>query len=121
MQINHKSDHAKAREVDYPPLAEQLHMLWQAMDQGAMPKVEPFYSSLQAVKQKHPKAYTTHQPMPAESGLLFAWRKSMSFVAIHLSNDYEVANKTRFGTQEAADARAREILTQFPAAQVCVA
>lgn len=45
----------------------------------------------------------------------------MPFVAINLSNDYEVANKTRFATQEAADARAREILTQFPAAQVCVA
>ncbi|MDG9890301.1 hypothetical protein, partial [Pseudomonas juntendi] len=37
------------------------------------------------------------------------------------SNDYEVANKTRFATQEEADARARAILSQFPAAQVCVA
>lgn len=45
----------------------------------------------------------------------------MPFVAINLSNDYEVANKTRYATQEEADARAREILTQFPAAQVCVA
>ncbi|MGE1530814.1 hypothetical protein [Pseudomonas putida] len=45
----------------------------------------------------------------------------MPFVAINLSNDYEVANKTRYATQEEADARAREILSQFPAAQVCVA
>ncbi|KAF4557125.1 hypothetical protein [Pseudomonas sp. CES] len=45
----------------------------------------------------------------------------MPFVAINLSNDYEVANKTRFATQEEADARARAILSQFPAAQVCVA
>ncbi|PNA99764.1 MULTISPECIES: hypothetical protein [unclassified Pseudomonas] len=45
----------------------------------------------------------------------------MPFVAINLSNDYEVANKIRYATQEEADARAREILTQFPAAQVCVA
>jgi len=45
----------------------------------------------------------------------------MPFVAINLSNDYEVANKTRYATPEEADARAREILTQFPAAQVCVA
>ncbi|WP_060498293.1 hypothetical protein [Pseudomonas sp. NBRC 111133] len=45
----------------------------------------------------------------------------MPFVAINLSNDYEVANKTRYATQGEADARAREILTQFPAAQVCVA
>ncbi|MDO7909503.1 hypothetical protein Q6A49_03040 [Pseudomonas sp. 22-AL-CL-001] len=56
MQINHKSDHVKAREEDYPPLAEQLDMLWHAMDQGATPKVEPFYSTLHAVKQKYPKA-----------------------------------------------------------------
>lgn len=45
----------------------------------------------------------------------------MPFVAINLSNDYEVANKTRYATQEEADTRAREILNQFPAAQVCVA
>ncbi|MCF3155640.1 MULTISPECIES: hypothetical protein [Pseudomonas] len=45
----------------------------------------------------------------------------MPYVAINLSNDYEVANKTRFATQEEADARARAILSQFPAAQVCVA
>ena len=45
----------------------------------------------------------------------------MPFVAINLTNDYDTANKTRYATQEAADARAREILSQFPAAQVCVA
>ncbi|AJG17345.1 hypothetical protein CMV24_02260 [Pseudomonas plecoglossicida] len=45
----------------------------------------------------------------------------MPYVAINLSNDYEVANKTRFATQEEADARARAILSQFPAAQVCFA
>lgn len=45
----------------------------------------------------------------------------MPYVAINLANDYDVANKTRYATQEEADARAREILTQFPAAQVCVA
>lgn len=41
----------------------------------------------------------------------------MLFVAINLSNDYDVANKTRYATQEEADARAREILNQFPTAQ----
>lgn len=40
----------------------------------------------------------------------------MPFVAINLTNDYDSANKTRYATQEAADARAREILSQFPAA-----
>lgn len=45
----------------------------------------------------------------------------MPFIAINLSNAYDVENKTRFATQEEADARARAILSQFPAAQVCVA
>lgn len=45
----------------------------------------------------------------------------MPYVAINLANDYDAANKTRYATQEEADARAREILNQFPGAQVCVA
>ena len=45
----------------------------------------------------------------------------MPYVAINLVNDYDAANKTRYATQEEADARAREILSQFPTAQVCVA
>ena len=45
----------------------------------------------------------------------------MPYVAINLANDYDSANKTRYATQEEADARAREILNQFPTAQVCVA
>lgn len=45
----------------------------------------------------------------------------MPFVAINLSNDYEAAKKTRYGTQEEADARAREIQTQTPGAQIYTA
>lgn len=45
----------------------------------------------------------------------------MPYVAINLTNDYDVANKTRYATQEEADARAREILNQFPGAQVYTA
>lgn len=45
----------------------------------------------------------------------------MPYVTINLANDYDVANKTRYATPEEADARAREILNQFPTAQVCVA
>ncbi|ESW38512.1 hypothetical protein [Pseudomonas taiwanensis] len=44
-----------ARRDGYPPIEEQLDMLWHAMDQGAMPKAEPFYTTLQRVKQQHPK------------------------------------------------------------------
>ncbi|EKT4480247.1 hypothetical protein QEM02_000296 [Pseudomonas putida] len=55
MQILHKGDHSKRRAAEYPSVEEQLDMLWHAMDQGLMPKVEPFYTTLQKVKQQHPK------------------------------------------------------------------
>ncbi|MBF8688051.1 MULTISPECIES: hypothetical protein [Pseudomonas] len=55
MKIEHKSDHAKARATDYPAIEEQLDMLWHAMDQGTMPKAEPFYSTIRRVKQQYPK------------------------------------------------------------------
>lgn len=45
----------------------------------------------------------------------------MPYVAVNASNDYDPANKIRYATQEQADARAREILAQFPTAQVYVA
>ncbi|MBA6145082.1 hypothetical protein H4B97_21880 [Pseudomonas juntendi] len=45
----------------------------------------------------------------------------MPFIAVNMNNDFDVANKIRYATQEQADARAREILAQFPTAQVYVA
>ena len=43
------------RRADYPPVGEQLDCLWHAMDDGILPKVEPFFSKILAVKQAHPK------------------------------------------------------------------
>nr|WP_314872229.1 hypothetical protein [uncultured Pseudomonas sp.] len=45
----------------------------------------------------------------------------MPYVAINLANDFDVANKIRYATLDDADARAREILAQFPTAQVFTA
>ncbi|BDM23606.1 hypothetical protein KMS_R33630 [Pseudomonas sp. LRP2-20] len=45
----------------------------------------------------------------------------MPYVAVNMSNAYDTANNTRYATQEEADTRAREILSQFPAAQVFTA
>ena len=56
MKIQHKSDHTERRAAEYPPVEEQLDMLWHAMNQGHMPKAEPFFSTLQQIKQQHPKA-----------------------------------------------------------------
>ena len=48
-------DYRKARLEQYPSINEQLDMLWHAMDGGVLPKVEPMYSRLKAVKQAYPK------------------------------------------------------------------
>lgn len=45
----------------------------------------------------------------------------MPFIAINVSNAYDAENNIRFATIEEADARARAILSQFPAAQVFTA
>ncbi|MFK3943405.1 hypothetical protein ACI2KC_17255 [Pseudomonas monteilii] len=45
----------------------------------------------------------------------------MPYIAINVSNSYDVTNSVRYATQEEADARAREILTQSPGAQVYTA
>lgn len=44
-----------ARRLAYPPVGDQLDCLWKAMRDGALPKVEPFFSDIAAVKAAHPK------------------------------------------------------------------
>lgn len=39
----------------YPGINEQLDMLWHSMDRGDIPKAEPFYSRIKAVKLAYPK------------------------------------------------------------------
>jgi hypothetical protein len=48
-------DYRKARLEQYPPVNEQLDMLWHAMDTGVLPKIEPMYSRIKAVKAAYPK------------------------------------------------------------------
>lgn len=43
------------RGNEYPPLGEQMDMLWHAMDDGVLTKIEPFYSQIKAIKDKYPK------------------------------------------------------------------
>ena len=56
LKIKHREPHGKLRKAEYPPVAEQLDMLWHAMDQGQLPKAEPFYSNIKRIKDKYPKA-----------------------------------------------------------------
>ena len=44
-----------SRQQIYPPVEEQLDMLWHAMDVGTMPKAEPFYSTIKLIKEAYPK------------------------------------------------------------------
>jgi hypothetical protein len=39
----------------YPSLGDQMDMIWHAMDDNVIPRVEPFYSQIKAVKEAHPK------------------------------------------------------------------
>jgi hypothetical protein len=48
-------DYRRARLDAYPALHEQLDMLWHAMDEDVLPRVEPFYSHILAVKEAYPK------------------------------------------------------------------
>lgn len=43
------------RKAAYPSYGDQLDMLWHAMDDGVIPKVEPMYSQIKAVKEQYPK------------------------------------------------------------------
>ena len=43
------------RRKEYPAVGDQLDMLWHAMDDGLIPKIEPMYSDIKAVKEAYPK------------------------------------------------------------------
>ncbi len=47
--------YAEARQQVYPSVAEQLDMIWHAMDSNTMPKAEPFYSTIKLIKEAYPK------------------------------------------------------------------
>lgn len=54
-KVQESITYAEARYQAYPPVSEQLDMLWHAMDSGSMTKSEPFYSTIKLVKEAYPK------------------------------------------------------------------
>ena len=44
-----------SRKVSYPDVGEQLDALWHAMDQNVIPRIEPMYSDVKAIKDQFPK------------------------------------------------------------------
>lgn len=55
MKIVVKSKYAERRRAEYPAIDEQLDALWHAMDGDKSKRLEPFYSMIKAVKDKHEK------------------------------------------------------------------
>lgn len=43
------------RRSQYPSMGDQMDALWHAMKDGILPKVEPFFSDIEAVKNRYPK------------------------------------------------------------------
>ena len=56
-------DYRTARESVYPSPAEQLDMLWHSMDMGIIPKAQPFYDTINAIKTAHPKPSLPANPV----------------------------------------------------------
>jgi len=48
-------EYRRVRARQYPTINDQLDMLWHAMDIGALPRVDAFYSAIKAVKDANPK------------------------------------------------------------------
>jgi len=46
------------RQAAYPSTEDQLDMLWHAMDAFDMPRIEPFYGTIKAIKAANPKTPT---------------------------------------------------------------
>lgn len=56
LEIKGQVVYQRSRKAEYPSVAEQLDMLWHAIDSGALNTDSEFYIQLKAVKDKYPKA-----------------------------------------------------------------
>jgi hypothetical protein len=50
------TEYQRNRMGEYPKIADQLDMLWHAIDNGTLNKTSDFYKTLKAVKDANPKA-----------------------------------------------------------------
>lgn len=49
------TSYSGSRRREYPPIGDQLDMIWHSMNNGSIEKSEPFYSSIKQVKDLYPK------------------------------------------------------------------
>lgn len=57
MKIFHKVNYKRLRSDAYPSVEDQLDMIWHSMSRSEIPRSEPFYSSIAAVKNRIPKCF----------------------------------------------------------------
>lgn len=50
-----EASYVAKRVTEYPALADQIDMLWHAMDADPAKRLEPFYSTIKAIKDANPK------------------------------------------------------------------
>ena len=51
----YNSNYVQRRITQYPEITDQLDMLWHAMDSDETKRLEPFYTSIKAIKDANPK------------------------------------------------------------------
>jgi carbamoylphosphate synthase large subunit len=51
----HSIAHYRKRKINYPSIAEQLDMIYHAIDKDKFDKTSAFYKALKTVKNKYPK------------------------------------------------------------------
>lgn len=47
--------YAVDRRSEYPSVEDQMDMFWHAMNDGVIPKIQPFFDKIKGVKDKYPK------------------------------------------------------------------
>lgn len=55
MELKLKSKYRSRRKEEYPALEEQLDMLWHGMHNNPESRIEPWYSKIKEIKDKHKK------------------------------------------------------------------
>jgi hypothetical protein len=56
-ELKHVNDQIGKRRWAYPPVEDQLDMLWHAMDADPSKRLEPFYTTIKTIKDQFSKSF----------------------------------------------------------------
>ncbi len=54
-EISLRQEYKNTRKQKYPPIEEQIDMLWHSIDEGKLDKESDFYKAIKTVKDEFPK------------------------------------------------------------------